>query len=178
MRILSHARQGGFSLIEVLVTIGILMVGLLGLAALQTNATVAEMEAYQRSQALVLAQDMADRISANKIDAANYIKDDLGTSGVVSCATKTGADLDLCEWGNQLAGAAEVTGGGTKVGAMIGARGCVTSPSANVYLIVVAWQGMSAAGSPGSGLACGSGKYGTGQRRTVSQIVRVPLLGA
>ena len=176
MRVLNQSRQSGFSLIEVLVTIAILMIGLLGLAALQTNATVAEMEAYQRSQALVLAQDLADRIAANKGEAAKYVKDDIGAGGVVDCTAKTGADLDLCEWGNVLAGASEVTAGGSKVGAMIGARGCVQLASANVYMVTVAWQGMSAAGnSPGT---CGSGKYGVGQRRTVSQIVRVPLLGA
>jgi len=176
MRLLNASRQSGFSLIEVLVTIAILMIGLLGLAALQTNATVAEMEAYQRSQALVLVQDLADRIAANKSQAASYVKDDIGVGGTVDCTGKTGADMDLCEWGNILAGASEVTAGGSKVGAMIGARGCVTSPSANVYMVTVAWQGMSAAGSsPGT---CGAAKYGTGQRRTVSQIVRVPLLGA
>jgi len=176
MRLLKNARQSGFSLIEVLVTIAILMIGLLGLAALQTNATVAEMEAYQRSQALVLAQDLADRITANKGEAANYVKDDVGLTAV-DCSAKTARwDIDLCEWGNLVNGAAETSGAGTKVGAMLGARGCVTSPSANVYMITIAWQGMSAAGSsPGT---CGSGKYGTGQRRTVSQIVRVPLLGA
>ncbi|MBC7976332.1 MAG: type IV pilus modification protein PilV [Myxococcales bacterium] len=170
------ARQDGFSLIEVLVTIGILMVGLLGLAALQTNATIAEMEAYQRSQALVLAQDLADRISANKAKAADYIKDDIGLAAV-DCAGKTAAALDLCEWGNQVNGAAEVTAGGTKVGAMIGARGCVTLASANVYMVTVAWQGFSKAGAEPA-VACGTGKYGTGQRRTVSQIVRVALLAA
>jgi type IV pilus assembly protein PilV len=73
-------------------------------------------------------------------------------------------------------GAAEVSAGGTKVGAMIGARGCVSSPSAGVYMITVAWQGMSAAGNTTN--PCGLGKYGSGQRRTVSQIVRIPLLGA
>ena len=34
MRLLNPSRQSGFSLIEVLVTIAILMIGLLGLAAL------------------------------------------------------------------------------------------------------------------------------------------------
>lgn len=176
MRLLSPSQQSGFSLIEVLVTIAILMIGLLGLAALQTNATVAEMEAYQRSQALVLAQDLADRIAANKGEAAKYVGDDVGLAAV-NCAGKTERwDLDLCEWGNLVNGAAEVNAGGSRVGAMIGARGCVTSPSANVFMITVAWQGMSAAGSsPGT---CGSAKYGSGQRRTVSQIVRIPLLGA
>ena len=108
-----NARQGGFSMIEVLVTIAILMIGLLGLAALQTNATIAEIEAYQRSQALVLVQDMADRIAANKANAADYVISNTGATVVSPCPTSPPiAATDLCEWGNKLAGAAEVTGGG------------------------------------------------------------------
>jgi type IV pilus assembly protein PilV len=172
-----NARQAGFSMIEVLVTIAILMIGLLGLAALQTNATVAELEAYQRSQALVLVQDMADRISANKTNAVSYKRDDVGLT-VVDCAAMTGADLDLCEWGNKLVGAAEVTGAGGRVGAMIGARGCITEPTPNYYMVTIAWQGFSAAGSSTPGAPCGAAAYGAGQRRTVSMVVRVGLLGS
>ena len=173
------ARQGGFSLIEVLVTIAILMIGLLGLAALQTNATIAEMEAYQRSQALVLVQDLADRISANKTNASSYVMNNIGiTPDTNACSSYTAAvDVDICEWGKKLAGAAETTGGGTKVGAMIGARGCVTQPTPNVFMVTVAWQGMSKVGASTPGASCGAGAYGTGQRRTVSVIVRVGLLG-
>ena len=176
-----NARQGGFSLIEVLVTIAILMIGLLGLAALQTNATIAEMEAYQRSQALVLVQDLADRIAANKTNADSYKRNNIGlTFDATNCQTgyTALADQDLCEWGNKINGAAEVTGGGTKVGAMIGARGCITEPTPNFYMVTIAWQGMSAAGSSTPGATCGASAYGTGQRRTVSMVVRVGLLGA
>jgi len=175
-----NARQGGFSLIEVLVTIAILMIGLLGLAALQTNATIAEMEAYQRSQALVLVQDLADRIAANKTNADSYKRNNIGlTFDATNCQTgyTALADQDLCEWGNKINGAAEVTGGGTKVGAMIGARGCVTEPTPNYYMVTVAWQGMAKAGTSTPGATCGVGAYGTGQRRTVSVVVRVGLLG-
>jgi type IV pilus assembly protein PilV len=170
-------RQGGFSMIEVLVTIAILMIGLLGLAALQTNATIAEIEAYQRSQALVLVQDMADRIAANKVDAASYVISNTGATVVSPCPTTSIAVTDLCEWANKLAGAAEVTGGGSNVGAMIGARGCVTQPTPNNYLITVTWQGMRQSGFGVAGTNCGSGLYGTGQRRLVSVVVRVGLLG-
>jgi type IV pilus assembly protein PilV len=136
------------------------------------------MEAYQRSQALVLVQDMADRIAANKGDAGSYVADDMGLTVVTPCPTTSAAATDKCEWANKLAGAAEITAGGTKVGAMLGARGCVTTPSTNVYMVTIAWQGMSRAGSSTPGATCGASAYGTGQRRTVSTIVRVPLLGA
>jgi len=172
-----NARPGGFSMIEVLVTIAILMIGLLGLAALQTNATIAEIEAYQRSQALVLVQDMADRIAANKVNAAAYVISNTGAT-VATCPTSPPiAAIDLCEWGNKLAGAAEVTGGGNNVGAMIGARGCVTQPTPNNYLITVTWQGMRQSGFGVAGTNCGSGLYGAGQRRLVSVVVRIGLLG-
>lgn len=62
----------GFSLIEVLVTIVILMIGLLGLAGLQGRAFTVQMESYQRAQALVLLDDMADRIMANRNVASCY----------------------------------------------------------------------------------------------------------
>jgi len=174
-----NMRQDGFSLIEVLVTIAILMIGLLGLAALQTNATIAEIEAYQRAQALVLVQDFADRITANKLHADDYKRTNLGAAvDPQACsAYTTAADIDVCEWNNKLAGAAEVTGGGTKIGAMLGARGCVTEPTPNYYLVTVSWQGMSAAGASTPGATCGAGLYGTGKRRTVSVVVRVGLLG-
>ena len=69
---MSAFKNAGFSLIEVLVTILILMVGLLGLAGLQSRALTAQMEAYQRSQALILLKDMADRINANRNVASCY----------------------------------------------------------------------------------------------------------
>jgi type IV pilus assembly protein PilV len=58
--------QSGFSLIEVLVALVVLSVGLLGLAALQQNAVRFNHDAYLRSQATVLAYDIADRIRGNR----------------------------------------------------------------------------------------------------------------
>lgn len=152
----------GFSLIEVLVTIIILMIGLLGLAGLQARALTSQMESYQRSQALVLLKDMADRIDANRINAASYITTGrtppyLGTDNPSStcAASSVGQTKDFCEWNNALLGSAEAqTTGGTPVGAMIGARGCVFQLQAaasgvpSVYQVVVSWQGLNTTAPP------------------------------
>ena len=63
------SRAAGFSLIEVLISILIITVGLLGLAGLQARAQVAEFESYQRAQALVLLYDMVERLNSNRITA-------------------------------------------------------------------------------------------------------------
>jgi type IV pilus assembly protein PilV len=168
--------ETGFSMIEVLITIAILMVGLLGLASLQANVAKAELEAYQRAQALVLVQELSDRILANKRNAASYVKDDIGADGKeVDCTGMAGADRDLCEFGNALVGASEKSSGGAAMGAMIGARACVTSPSPNFYMITIAWQGVRRTAIPAE--LCGQNQYGDDHlRRTVSFPVRVATL--
>ena len=159
-------RQSGFSLIEVLVTIVILLIGLLGLAGLQNRAFTAQLESYQRSQALILLKDMAGRIEANRKNAASYITDTTGVGVGGSCpGTATVAERDLCDWHNALMGSAE---GGTTT-AMIGARGCVfeevapVSSTAAVYQVVVAWQGLNLTAPPDISTAASPGKCGEGQ---------------
>lgn len=174
---MKRAGECGFSMMEVLVTIAILMFGLLGMVGLQLRATALELESYQRAQALILLQDMADRLSVNKTNAASYVAANVGAAGTEqSCGSLSGAARDLCEWNNILVGAAEKAGT-RKIGAMIGARGCITNPAVNVYLITVAWQGLSPTAAPVE--ACGLNAYGDDrQRRTASVVVRVATLSA
>ncbi len=180
MRRCGRAPSAGFTLIEVLVTLLILLLGLLGLVGLQSRAQVAENESYQRAQALVLLRDMADRINANRTNASSYafaVTAPLGTASTKSCsAPSTMADVDLCQWDASLKGAAE-TAGGTQVGAMLNARGCVTSPAANTFLIQVVWQGLAQTGAPPSASNCGSGQYGDEtQRRAVTTTIVIGTL--
>jgi len=159
------------------VTIVILGVGLLGMAGLQSRLQQSEMEAYQRSQALLLLDDMANRLATNRNSAASYTT----TSGPVGagmvCSSIT--HKDLLEWCNALQGAAE-SAGGNKVGAMIGGRGCVETVAANTYLITVAWQGLLPIAAPPAGVACGANSYDGGTnctddlcRRVVTTLVRI-----
>lgn len=60
-----QGRSGGFSLIEVLVTLVILSFGLLGVAGLMVSGVSNAASSEARSKASQLAADMADRIRAN-----------------------------------------------------------------------------------------------------------------
>ena len=179
--------QQGFSLIEVLVTILILSIGLLGIAGLQSRLQTSEMEAYQRSQALVLLGDMANRLASNRNAASAYVTgpgNPVGVGNTCSTSTASRTDIDLGEWCNALQGAAEsITSG--RVGAMLGGRGCVESLGSGEYLITVAWQGMGPLSAPPASVACAAGEYDGASgsacandkcRRVVTTIVRVPDL--
>ena len=58
----------------------------------------------------------------------------------------TGA-ADLLAWHNALLGTSEKKGT-TNVGGLIEARGCVTSPASGVYVVSVAWRGLSLTVAP------------------------------
>lgn len=184
---ISRAIERGTSLVEILVTLVILAFGLLGVAALQTKIGVAEMESYQRAQALLALSQITERMNANPAQAANYLF--VGTLGTgdtqpADCTgIAQGPNRDLCEWSNALKGASEQSAGGN-VGGMQGARGCITpvqtfNPglgicTAGIYQVAVAWQGMVPTVTPA--LACGAGSYTGGDsfRRVVSSTVSVP----
>jgi len=181
------ARQRGTTLVEILIALVIAAFGLLGLAGLQMRLQLSDMESYQRAQALLLLDDMANRLAANRDQAATYVTGPgapLGSS--MNCPTTTGTlqQTDTQQWCTALQGAAENLGG-NKTGAMIGARGCVETLGPNSYLITVAWQGMTPTAAPGVGVACGAGLYAgaagsacTGDlcRRTVTTVFNVATL--
>jgi type IV pilus assembly protein PilV len=88
------------TLIEVLVTLVLISVGLLGVAALQLTSLRSNQEAYVRSQASVLAGDILDRMRANQAGVHNgdyaanggpAIPHGTGTAG-------TAAAQDLTTW--------------------------------------------------------------------------------
>jgi len=164
-----RSRLRGVTMIEVLITIVILTIGLLGVAGLQARMQLAEVESYHRSHAIVLLQDIVERVAANRRNAMNYITGTpLGTGNPVqNCIGLTGSALDLCQWNNALLGASEESSGGQQVGAMIGARGCVTNVSATMpreFTVAVVWQGVTPTAAP-TVTTCGQGLYGDEQTR-------------
>ena len=176
--------QRGISLIEVLIAMVILAIGLLGLVGLQGRLHVTQVESYQRAQALILLQDMTNRIALNRTDALSYVTaEPIGTGMAGGCpvANVTRVDRDVREWCEFLIGAAE-TLGGAQVGAMVGGRGCVEEIATDEYLITVTWQGMAPVTAPPESVPCGAGEYDGGAgspcvddlcRRFVTTVVRI-----
>ncbi len=147
--------QRGFSLIEVLVALLVLSVGLLGLAALQTTGLAFNHQSYERTQAVLQAYDIIDRMRANKsgtggtINAA-YDSVALGNQPTVpvDCATSscTGANLatyDINRWNAANANIlAEGKGAICKGTYTNDANGYPTScnVAGSIYRIAVAWK--------------------------------------
>jgi type IV pilus assembly protein PilV len=168
----------GVTMIEVLVAIAILTFGMLGVASLQFQLQNAELEAYQRTQAIVLLQDMVDRINANRRNAAQYVTaSPLGTAGTIDCsAPATLAQKDQCAWHAALLGASE-TKGSVQLGAMTGARGCLSNPVAVMprqVIVAVAWQGGSRTAAPGA-TACGQGSYGSDDKFRRAMVASITI---
>jgi type IV pilus assembly protein PilV len=176
----------GTSLIEVLVTMVIVAIGLLGLAGLQQRMQLSEMESYQRTQALVLLNDMASRIDVNRGRAVEYLTTGGPLGAGMTCPTgpATRAEIDAAEWCQALQGAAELSSAGDMTGAMIGGRGCVEALPDNEYMITVAWQGLSPVSAPPASVGCGLGVYDEEGspciqdrcRRVVTTIIRIASL--
>ena len=101
-------RQTGFTLIEVMVSVVVLAIGLLGLAGLQATSMRFNSSAYLRSQATNLAYDITDRMRANVIAARGgaydgvAIQDPPPACAVVALAG-TLAQQDIQAWRNALA---------------------------------------------------------------------------
>jgi type IV pilus assembly protein PilV len=62
-------KQNGSSLLEVLITLLIISFGLLGIAGILINSLKNNQSAYSRTQASILANDIIDRMRANKTAA-------------------------------------------------------------------------------------------------------------
>jgi len=89
-------KQTGFTLIEILVTVVVLAIGLLGLAGLQAAGLSFSSTAAQRSQATSLAYDIIDRMRANvNVARAGNYNIALGTA---TPAGATVAAIDLQQW--------------------------------------------------------------------------------
>jgi type IV pilus assembly protein PilV len=126
--------QSGFSLVEAMVTLVVLSVGMIGIAALYGQGLGASRVALYRTVAVNLTGDMADRIRLNRNAGAFYTGAgaDLGCRppGVVNCQPNQMAADDVFNWNQTLAQA--LPGGSGTVAFVNGLPA--------TYTITVNWQ--------------------------------------
>ena len=173
----------GFTLIEVLVTLVITAIALLGFVGLQNRAQMAELEASNRVHANLLAQHMVGQIKANPTlgnVCASFSSSTWTTSSTTTCPI-------LSTWKSLMDGDNETIGAGTsslKVGGITKGKGCITYAESStpnglikpaMYKVEVAWQGVNKSIDGGDTDSCGYGEYGddNGKHRLVSYNVYV-----
>jgi type IV pilus assembly protein PilV len=107
----SIRRSAGVGLIEVLVSLLILSVGILGIAGLQTRALQMNQGVLYQSRANVLAYDIMDRMRANQSQVDSYqigLADAAPSfsncySASANCTASQITDFDLGSWRADLA---------------------------------------------------------------------------
>lgn len=149
---LSIKLQRGFSLIEILVTLLIVAIGLMGTATMQLTGLSSNQGAYLRSQASILVYDMADRMRLNADGALNghydnfkfdvsspnlgSLKSGAGTctTDPSGCNTEAQSSTDKYEWAQNIIGAAS----GNVL--LPGAVGSVSKGNEGVFTVSVSWE--------------------------------------
>ena len=128
--------QSGLSLLEVLIAVAVLSIGLLGVAHLQATGLLSNQRAMQRSQATLLAYDVADRMRANPTAISSYLSSNKKASEARAqstckttsgCSTALMAENDLYEWNSAL------------TAALPSAVGTVTT-SGSTYTVSITWD--------------------------------------
>jgi type IV pilus assembly protein PilV len=95
-------RASGFSMVEVLVSLVILSIALLGTAGLTAASLRNNNNSYYRSQATVLADDIIDRMRANRTSARDGDYVITADPVTITAAAGTMARFDCVEWVNTI----------------------------------------------------------------------------
>jgi type IV pilus assembly protein PilV len=136
-------------MVEVLVALVVLSVGMLGIAGLYVITLRSGGSAIARTQAVSLANDIADRIRANRMATVAY--NTTGTQqnnncvgGTVNCTRAQMAAEDLWQWNRQIQQALPGSPTGTITvvqGAAVNANS-MRAPS--TYTITISWTDIDA----------------------------------
>ena len=163
-------RSRGFTLVEILIAIGVFSIGLLGIAGLQVSGMRFTKGAEVRATAAMQAATMADRMRANRaaVQDGNYnTQGTMPTSSdkdcaTVSCTPAETATYDLLNW-NTSAGNTKPTQSNADL--LPGGRGvvCIDSTpddgsttswacdnTGSMYAIKLLWTERTTSGSDGT----------------------------
>ncbi len=172
--------QQAFTLLEVLVALFVFSLGLLGLAALQGISKQYNFEAVERTRAAYLANDIIERMRANRGALDSYDASDdsswrllgagsLGRQPTPDCLTEacTGSQLatyDLWAFEQGLDGAA-ARRDEANVGGLVAPTGCIRQSGGGQIEVAIAWRSLTKTSNPGVATGCTvAGRYGDDDR--------------
>jgi type IV pilus assembly protein PilV len=159
--------QSGFSMIEILVTLAIISLALLGTAGLQAYSMKLNQGGQFRTQAVFLAADLAERMEANKAAAVagSYVLANSNVANALStactdaaCGAVALATYDLSQWQNAVAASLPQASWAV-------AQTVAGNPT--TYTITISWvdrQGDSTNAAFDAGSQVGANATGTGER--------------
>ena len=143
----STGGQRGFTLIEVMIAVLILLVGMLGVVGMQMLSLQANQGAYFRSQAIYIGSEILDAMRANPTAAADYegafpddgVPDEQTACLAGGCSPNDAALQDLREWNAHFADVYNV-GAANFRPSIPGGRAVITADPVNdQYTVQVFW---------------------------------------
>lgn len=154
----SLRRQKGVGLLEVMITVIVISVGLIGIAGLQVATKRAGFQATQRTLALTLANDMMQRLTLNPGSLAAYATGStplgggsissaptkcLGTAAAANCTAAQLAAWDRWEWEQRIDGVSTLNknDSNANAGGLVSPRGCITV-NGRLVRVVINWRGL------------------------------------
>lgn len=124
-------KQQGFSLLEVMVTIVILSLGLLGISALIANSIKYNQSAYARTQATLFASQIIDEMRANRSVAVGATSSPYAVP-LHSTAAPSGAPAEVVAWFSEISAAFPSAKGGI-----------VYDSTSKLFTVTVEWDDSS-----------------------------------
>jgi len=175
---ISAKRSRGFTMVEVMVSVIIFSIGLIGVARLQVVAKQSNYDAVQRVTATSVAQDLVARMRANSSALSTYVENDGAlqinyndatsepTCNAGTCSDEQLAAHDLWEIEQDMIGMIEQDASDNPVGGLTLPTLCISAVDdagnvlddggSGIYTVAVAWRGKAALSNPTTS-ACGSG---------------------
>ncbi|HBF46210.1 type IV pilus modification protein PilV [Shewanella frigidimarina] len=148
-------KRNGFSLIEVMVSLVILVIGLIGIFNLHLVAKKGSFESFQQTQASYYANDIINRMRINSGQLATYAGTYTGTTitSAKACDVAVGANVtctnietrnwDLYQWERAFLGENEKSSDNKNVGGLDSPTACIDINNTNVT-VVITWKGVRA----------------------------------